>query len=93
MECASHHASVAERRDPFHHLASGLIRERDQQDLVRRNRTGFYGVGRPPADDPGLARARPGDDRQRSGGGRDRLALGGVQVFKQTLCRCGDGQR
>jgi hypothetical protein len=67
MERSGHDAAVTQDRHSLDHLARGLVREGDEQDLIGPNGAGLDGVRRPPADNPRLAGARAGDDRQRSG--------------------------
>ena len=85
MEGARHHARVAQGGHAVDHLVGGLVSERDQQDLARRNRARLDRVRRPVADDARLARARAGQDDERATRKLDGLALGRVQVSQQTF--------
>jgi hypothetical protein len=75
--------------EPLAHLACGLVRERDREDLVRLHAAGVDQVRDAVGEDAGLARARPGHDEQRAFGGQDRLALRRVEVG-EVLLRRGD---
>ena len=78
------HPGESELPQALHHLARGLVRERHDEDLVRRHGLGRDGVRGPAADDPGLAGARAGEDDDRTFDRQHRLALGVVQVVKET---------
>src|SRR5213075_795891 len=65
--------------------AGGLVRECDDQRLVRRHDVRGDRVRRASADDPGLAGARAGEDRDRPAGGENRLALLRVEVVEERL--------
>ncbi len=67
------------------HLAGGLVRERDRQDLVRLRRVGPDQVGDPVRQHPGLARARARDDQQRPLSVGHGLALGLVEPLQQDV--------
>ena len=58
-------AGGQDRRHALRHLAGGLVREGDGQDLPRVHAAGHQ-VGDPLRDDAGLAATRPGQDEQRA---------------------------
>src|ERR1035437_1352076 len=91
VERPGHDAAVAQGHHPLDHFAGSLLRKGHEQYLVRRGRARLYGIRRTATDDARLARARAGDDRQRTRSRHHRLALGGVQVFEESigLGRCG----
>ena len=66
--------------EPLAHLARGLVRERDREDLVRLHPAGVDQVRDPVGEHARLAGARAGDDEQRPLGCEDRLSLAGIQV-------------
>ena len=74
------------------HLARRLVRERHDEDLVRRDVARGNGVGRAAADDAGLAGARAGDDRDGSVDRANRLELGRVQVGEEPIRLGEDGR-
>ena len=85
MERGGRDARLAERRESRPHLAGGLVGERDDQHVARPDDAGRERVGDPSRDDPGLAAARAGQDAQRSGGDRDGLALGRIEVGQEVV--------
>ena len=78
-----HPHAVADRPeelgDPVAHLARGLVRERDREDLERRRAELGDEIREPVGQHPGLARARAGDHEHRPGRQRHGLVLGRVQ--------------
>ena len=72
------------------HLARGLVRERDREDLVRLDADRADQMADPVRQHAGLPGARPGDHEQRPFGVQDCLPLGGIQVGEVLLGR-GDG--
>ncbi len=85
VEGARHDLRVAEGRHALDHLVGGLVRERDEQDLARRDDAGLDRVRRAAADDARLARAGAGEDDERPAGDLGSRALGVVQVMQQRL--------
>ena len=73
--------------DPLGHLARGLVRERDREDLERRDPVLADQVGDAVGERSGLAAARPGHDQHRPLGVQDRFRLDVVQALEQG----GDG--
>ena len=71
-------ARARERRDPLAHLARGLVRERDGEDLLWIDAL-LEQVGDAVDDDAGLAGAGAGEDEERPLGGGDGLALRWVE--------------
>ena len=67
------------------HLPRRLVRERDREDLVGLGGAGRGQVRDPVGQHPGLARARAGENQQRSLAVRDGLSLGLVQALEQRL--------
>ena len=74
-----------QRADPLAHLLGGLVGEGDREDLVRPRPAGGQKPGDAVGQDPGLARARPGQHQQRALAVGDGLALGRVQLGEQAL--------
>ena len=81
--------------EPLAHLAGGLVREGDRQDLLRFHAAGVDQVRDAVGEDARLARARSGDHEQRPLRGEDRLLLRRVQIGEIGLgrsdghyCRC-----
>ena len=72
------------------HLAGGLVREGDREDLVRLHAAGGQQVRDAVGEDARLPRAGAGDHEQRPLGGQHGLPLGGVQVGEIGL-RLGAG--
>ncbi len=66
--------------EPLAHLARGLVRERDREDLLRLDPVRVDQVRDAVGEDARLARARSRDHEQRPLRGEDGLALGRVQV-------------
>ena len=93
MERPGRYPGQAETPEALHHLAGGLVRERDDEDLVRGHDARGDRERRPPADHPGLARSCPGDDRDRPVDGADRVELGLVQVVEEVAWRREGGHR
>ncbi len=71
--------------DPAAHLLSGLVRERDREDLLGARLLGVDQEGDPVREHARLAAARAREDQQRTLAMRDGLALGLVQALEQTL--------
>ena len=69
----------SEGHDPLAHLAGGLVRERQRQDLLARDPLREQ-VADAAGDHPRLARPRPRQDQERPFHVRHGLALGGGQV-------------
>ena len=69
------------------HLARGLVREGDGEDLVRLRAARADQVRDPVGEHARLAGAGAGDHEQRAFRGEDGLALGGVQVGEVALGR------
>src|SRR5262249_29455066 len=63
------------------HLGGGLVRERDRQNLSRRN-SRLDQAGDPPRDDTGLPRAGTGQHEQRPFEVIDRLPLSRVEIIR-----------
>jgi hypothetical protein len=61
--------------DPLAHLARGLVREGDGEDVVGRNVALADQISDAVDDDARLARPRAGQNQQRPLGRHDRLAL------------------
>ena len=85
MEGAGRDPGQPEAAQPLDHLARRLVREGDHEDLVGRDDVGRDGVGRAMTDDPGLARARAGEDADRTARREDGFALGIVEVGEEAL--------
>ena len=83
MERPRRDARQTETAQALDHLGCGLLRERDDQHLVRRHDVGRDRVRRAPTDDPRLAGAGPGQDPDGPFRGKDGLALGVVQIVEQ----------
>ena len=84
MEGAHPHAAGTggnECRQTLAHLGRGLVGKRDGQDLPRLNTQVAEHMRDAEGQDAGLARASTGEHQQRSLGGQDRLALGGIQTI------------
>ena len=62
---------AGEALDPVPHLAGRLVGEGNGQDLVGEDAALLQQPRDPVSQDPGLARARPGDDEDRSLRGLD----------------------
>ena len=73
--------------EPLAHLAGGLVREGDREDLVRLHAAGVDQVRDAVGEHARLARAGAGDDEQRAFGREDGLPLGRVQVGEVLLGR------
>ena len=73
--------------EPLAHLAGGLVRERDREDLVRLHALRRQQVRDAVGEDARLAGAGAGDDEERPFGREDGLALGGIQVCEVALGR------
>ncbi len=71
--------------DPILHLACGLVRERDRQDLPRLDLARRQQVGDPVGQHTGLAGSRAGDDQQRRAEVGDGRALRVVEALQQAL--------
>ena len=71
------------------HLAGGLVREGDGEDLAGLRVTGREQVGDAAGQDPGLARSGPRHDEQRAAPVLDRRPLGGVEVLDEPGDRWG----
>ena len=71
-----------DRRHALRHLAGGLVRERDGQDLPRVHAAGHQ-VRDPLRDDAGLAAARAGQDEQGPVHVEDRLPLDRIEPGEQ----------
>ena len=83
VEGAHPHAAGAvgdERRQTLAHLGRSLVGKRDCQDLPGLNAQITEHVRNAEGQDAGLTRAGAGKDQQRTLGGQDRLALGGVEA-------------
>ena len=78
-------AGLAERREPRPHLAGRLVRERDDQHVAWSDDVRGQREGHPPRDDPGLAAPGAGQDAERPGRDRDRLALGRIEVGEEGV--------
>ncbi len=65
---------------PLAHLARGLVRERDREDLLGLDPVRVDQVRDAVREDARLAGARAGDDEQRPFRREDRLPLGRVQI-------------
>ncbi len=74
----------------FAHLAGGLVGEGDGQDAPRRHAPFTDQVGDALRDDPGLAAAGPGEDKDCAVTMGDGGALGLVQAFEEG-CQLGGG--
>ena len=74
------HDRADERADPLAHLGSGLVRERDRQDL-RRVHTGVDQVRDAMREHAGLARSGAGDHQQRAGFVGHGVELIGIEPF------------
>ena len=85
------HPAADEVLDPLLHLVGGLVGERDRQDLVRGHAPVTDEMGDAVGEHPGLARTGTGDDEHGTVGGRDGLALNGIEVGEQR--RFGHGRR
>ena len=70
---------------PLAHLARGLVRERDREDLLGLDPVRVDQVRDAVREDARLARARAGDDEQRPLGREHGLPLGRVQVCEIGL--------
>ncbi len=79
------HAGDAQPRQPLAHLRRGLVRERDGEDLVGRERAARHLVGDAPRDRRRLARARAREDADRAAHGLDRAPLLGVEPVEDRL--------
>ncbi len=79
--------SAEEMLEPLLHLAGGLVRERDREELVRLRTDRVDQVGDAIRQDARLPGARAGDHEQRPFRGEDGLALGGVQVGEIAVRR------
>ena len=71
--------------DPLLHLAGGLVREGDREDLPRLRAAGGQQVGDPPGQHPGLAGAGAGDHQQRRTAVLDGRPLRAVEALEQFL--------
>ena len=71
--------------EPLSHLAGGLVREGDREDLVRFRADRVDQVRDAVGQDARLPRAGAGDDKQRSFRGEHGLALGRVEVGEVAL--------
>src|SRR5262249_13692954 len=67
------------------HLAGGLVREGDREDLVRLRAASGDQVRHPMREHARLAGARAGDDEERPLGLEDGLPLRGIQVGEIAL--------
>ena len=85
MERPRRDARQTECTQALDHLGRGLVGERDDEGFVRLDDVGRDRVRGASADDPRLARARPREDRDRTGRCEDGLALGVVQVIEESL--------
>jgi hypothetical protein len=79
VERARLHTRHPERTQPGAHLPRRPRRERDGEDLTRRDVPGADEVGDAPRDRAGLTRARPGQHADRPAWGGDRFELLVVQ--------------
>jgi len=77
-----------QERDALAHLLSGLVGERDGQDLAGPRALGVDQPGDPVGQHAGLARARAREDQQRPARVRDGLALGRVQPRQEVVDQC-----
>src|SRR5262249_39157798 len=73
--------------EPLAHLARGLVREGDREDLVRLCADSVDEVRDAVREDTRLPRAGAGDDEQRAFRGEDGLALRRVEVGEVLLRR------
>ena len=83
MEGAHPHAAGTagdECRQTLAHLGRGLVGKRDGKDLPGLNTQVAEHMCDAEGQDAGLARAGAGKDQQRTLGGQDRLALGGIKA-------------
>ena len=78
--------------EPLAHLAGGLVRERDREDLVRLHAVRADQVRDAVREHARLPRARAGDDEQRPVDVEHGLPLGRIEVGEELLVRC-DGHR
>ena len=69
--------------DALAHLARGLVRERDREDLAGARVAGREQVGDAPGEDPGLPRPGAGHDEQRAAAVLDGRTLLGVEVVDE----------
>jgi hypothetical protein len=98
MERPRTDARDAERLEPLPHLARGLVRERDREDLLRRERAPRDLVRDPARDRRRLPRAGAREDADRAANRLDGAALLRVQaledaggIHRATLARRCDG--
>ena len=77
---------------PLPHLGCRLVGEGDGGDGVGVHPPGLDQPGGPVGDDPGLARARPGEDQLRPLPVGDRLQLGGVELLFEVEGAAGRGR-
>jgi hypothetical protein len=80
-----HDPADAQVPQPVGQLPGRLPGEGDGQDVAGVDRPVGRLPGDPPGEDAGLPRARPGQDRQWRGEGRDRLALAVVEVGEELV--------
>jgi hypothetical protein len=80
-----------ERGDPLLHLAGGLVREGDRDDLARVRAAGRQQVRDPMGEHTGLAGAGAGHDQQRPAGVGHRGPLRPVEPGQQRLRITGGG--
>ncbi len=92
VEGLGHDPGVPERGHSLDHLGRRLVGEGHEQDLLGLDCARLDRVRRAMADDPCLARPRPGDDRQGPGRDPNRLTLGIVQAVEESL-RVARGRR
>ena len=74
-------------REALAHLAGGLVREGDREDLVRLHADRGHQVRDPMREHARLPGARAGDHEQRPLGVQDGLPLGGIQAREVLLGR------
>lgn len=79
------HSLGAERPQTASHLAGSLVGERDGEDLSRLERAGRDLVGNAPCDRGRLARARAGEDADRSADQLGRAPLLGIQARENVF--------
>ena len=84
MEGRRRDPGPTERGEPLAHLAGGLVGERDDERVRRRDRPRLDRIGHPARDRPGLAGPGAGQDADRAGRREDRLALGRIEVREEV---------